>query len=83
MGSDYGKRPFRGEAWRARGKARSLYVRLVTDTKFATRALAIAVVALALCSFGAKAAQGMVERLSGARVGPATQRCGASKYGFL
>ena len=50
MGSDTGKRRSRGEAWRARGMARSLYLRLVTDVKFATRALAIAVVALALCS---------------------------------
>ena len=83
MGSDHDKRPSRGGAWRARGMARSLYVRLVTDTKFATRALAIAVVALALCSFGARQAHGVVERLSGARVGPPTQQCGASKYGFL
>ena len=83
MGSDHDKRPSRGGAWRARGMARSLYVRLVTDTKFAKRALAIAVVALALCSFGARQAHGVVERLSGARVGPPTQQCGASKYGFL
>ena len=83
MGSDHDKRPSRGGAWRARGMARSLYVRLVTDIKFATRALAIAVVALALCSFGARQAHGVVERLSGARVGPPTQQCGASKYGFL
>lgn len=83
MGSDYGKRPSRGGAWRARGMARSLYVRLVTDTKFATRALAIAVVTLALCSFGARQAYETVERFSGVRVGPPTQRCGASKYGFL
>ena len=83
MGSDHDKRPSRGGAWRARGMARSLYVRLETDTKFATRALAIAVVALALCSFGARQAHGVVERLSGARVGPPTQQCGASKYGFL
>ena len=83
MGSDHDKRPSRGGAWRARGMARSLYVRLVTDIKFATRALAIAGVALALCSFGARQAHGVVERLSGARVGPPTQQCGASKYGFL
>jgi hypothetical protein len=85
MGSDEGKskRLPRGGGWHVRGFARSVYVRLVTDSKFAMRAFAIVVVGFSVCSFAVRQAYSSIERLSGVRVGPPTQQCGASKYGFL
>lgn len=83
MGSDVGKRSIRGAGWRVRGMARSVYVRLATDRRFAVRVVGLLIVLLVGGSFAMKAVVGTVEHLRGVHVGPPTQHCGSSKYGFI
>jgi hypothetical protein len=85
MGSEEagGKRVFRRTGWRLRGAARSVYVRLAHDPRLASRAFAFAIVLCVVGSFAVTAISGSVEHMRGITVGPPTQNCGDSKYGFV